>query len=165
MASVSNITLPTGIVWTANNDFTTARSTTVEPFTEKADYDHVLPSLDFDVEVIDDVKVRLSYSKTIARANYDDLYAGAANNNPTGSVLIDPTTQAGATADNPALVPLESDNIDLSVEWYFGEKGYVSAGYWEKRVSNFIGTRSFRKTCSTFATRPPVRMRRPRSPS
>jgi len=37
-------------------------------------------------------------------------------------------------------VPLESNNLDLSLEWYFSDSGYVSVGWWEKRVENFIGT-------------------------
>src|SRR5690606_13406717 len=37
-------------------------------------------------------------------------------------------------------VPLESDNLDFSVEWYFSDSGYLSAGFWEKRVNNFVGT-------------------------
>ncbi len=140
VASTSNINIPTGLVWSANNDFQTASSTNVQPFTEKTDYSHLLPSLDFDVMVTDTVKARLSYSKTIARANYGNLYAGATANRPTGSVLVDRTTQASAVANNPSLLPLESDNLDLAVEWYFSENGYVSAGFWEKRVDNFIGT-------------------------
>jgi TonB-dependent receptor len=131
---------PGGMVWTANNDFTIGRSTTVQPVTEKTDYNHVLPSIDFDVMLTDEVKARMSYSKTIARANYGDLYAGATVRGATGSVLIDPSTQASADAQNPALVPLESDNLDFSVEYYFSDQGYVSAGFWEKRVDNFIGT-------------------------
>ena len=143
VASTSNILVPNkpgGMVWTANNDFTIARSATVQPFTEETDYSHVLPSVDFDVMLTDAVKGRMSYSKTIARANYGDLYAGATVRGATGSVLIDPSTQASADAQNPALVPLESDNLDFSVEWYFSDQGYVSAGFWEKRVDNFIGT-------------------------
>jgi TonB-dependent receptor len=143
VASTSNILVPNnpgGMVWTANNDFTIARSATVQPFTEETDYSHVLPSVDFDVMLTDAVKGRMSYSKTIARANYSDLYAGASVDGATGSVLIDPSTQASADAQNPALVPLESDNLDFSVEWYFSDQGYVSAGFWEKRVDNFIGT-------------------------
>lgn len=143
VASTSNILVPNkpgGMVWTANNDFTIARSATVQPFTEKTDYSHVLPSVDFDVMLTDAVKARMSYSKTIARANYTDLYAGATVRGATGSVLIDPSTQASADAQNPALVPLESDNLDFSVEWYFSDQGFVSAGFWEKRVNNFIGT-------------------------
>ena len=88
----------------------------------------------------DPIKGRMSYSKTIARANYGDLFAGATVRGATGSVLIDPSTQASADAQNPALVPLESDNLDFSVEYYFSDQGYVSAGFWEKRVDNFIGT-------------------------
>jgi TonB-dependent receptor len=143
VASTSNILVPNapgGMVWTANNDFTIGRSATVQPFTEETDYSHVLPSFDFDMMLTDGIKARLSYSTTIARANYTDLYAGASVDGATGSILIDPSTQAAAEANNPALEPLESDNLDLSVEWYFSDQGYVSAGYWAKRVDNFIGT-------------------------
>jgi TonB-dependent receptor len=140
ITSTSAIAIPTGLTWTANNDFSVARSTTIQPYSEKADYDHVLPSVDFDIGLTDTLKGRVSYSKTIARAEYGNLYAGASVNGATGSVLIDPTTQASATANNPALVPLESDNIDLSLEWYFSKSGYLAATFWEKRVNNFIGT-------------------------
>jgi len=140
--SVSRIAVPSGLTWTSNNDFSVARGTTVQPVKEEADYSHVLPSLDFDIDLTDSLKGRMSYSKTIARANYGDLYAGATVNGASGSVLIDETTRASATATTPGLVPIESDNLDFSLEWYFSENGYVSAGFWEKRVDNFIGTAS-----------------------
>jgi len=140
LASTSNINIPTAIVWTANNDFTLARTANVEPFTEEFEYSHVLPSLDFDIGLTDELKGRVSYSKTIARANYGNLYAGGTANTPTGSILVSPTTQASANSQNPSLAPLESDNLDLSVEYYFSDSGYVSVGWWEKRVDNFIGT-------------------------
>jgi TonB-dependent receptor len=38
------------------------------------------------------------------------------------------------------LVPIQSDNIDLSLEWYYGADSYFSLGYFEKDVKNFIGT-------------------------
>ena len=41
--------------------------------------------------------------------------------------------------NNPALLPLESDNFDLSLEYYFSDKGYVSLGAFQKNVENFIG--------------------------
>jgi TonB-dependent receptor len=140
LVSTSSIFVPSALVWTANNDFTTAVSAELQPFKETNDYSHVLPSVDFDMLLRDDLKGRLSYSKTIARPNWGNLYAGPRNNNPTGSILINPSTQASGNAQNPALVPLESDNLDLSLEWYFSDSGYVSVGLWEKRVKNFIGT-------------------------
>ncbi len=138
--SVSSIFLPTNIVWTANNDFTLARSTDLQPFAEKTEYSHVLPSLDFDIGLTDTLKGRLSYSKTIARANYGNLYAGPNPGTPSGSILVNETTRAAGNAQNPALVPLESDNLDMSLEWYFADSGFVAVGWWEKRVDNFIGT-------------------------
>jgi TonB-dependent receptor len=138
VTSISQMLLPTQIRWQDNNDFFIDRETAVTNFTQDTDYDHVLPSLDFDIGLTDSLKGRLSYSKTIARAQYDQLRAAINVNGPTG-----PTITGGvpsATVSNPALVPLESDNIDMSLEWYFGESSYLSAGVFEKRVSNFIGT-------------------------
>jgi TonB-dependent receptor len=137
--STAVILIPEYLNWAANNDFQVIRSTTQAPFSEEADYSHLLPSLDFDISLTDTVKGRFSYSKTIARANYGNLFAGASPGGPNGSSLFPSNTRASGTANNPALVPLESDNFDLSVEWYFSDTGYLSAGFWEKRVANFIG--------------------------
>jgi TonB-dependent receptor len=137
--STAQILVPAQFRWDSNNDFQLLRSQEVQPFSEEADYSHLLPSLDFDISLTDTVKGRFSYSKTIARANYGSLFAGATPGTPNGSSLFASTTLASGTANNPALVPLESDNFDLSAEWYFSDTGYISAGFWEKRVSNFIG--------------------------
>ena len=40
---------------------------------------------------------------------------------------------------NPNLEPFESDNIDVSVEWYYSDDSYLSVGYFHKDVENFIG--------------------------
>jgi len=146
VTSTARIRIPSGLLWTANNDFSVSSSNDVQPFTEGTDYSHLLPSADFDLALTDTLKARMSYGKTIARANYNDLYAGAEVLRANGSVLIDQTTQASATANNPKLVPIESDNLDLSLEWYFSDSGYVSVGFWEKRVDNFIGTTSVNET-------------------
>jgi TonB-dependent receptor len=44
----------------------------------------------------------------------------------------------GGSSGNPALLPMESTNFDLSLEWYYGESSYASVGYFNKRISNFI---------------------------
>jgi TonB-dependent receptor len=140
VTSTANITLPNAMNWQANNDFSVGRSTTVQSETVESDYDHVLPALDFDLGLRDDLKARFSYSTTIARANYGNLFAGSQPNGASGSILINSTTRASANQQNPSLVPLESDNIDVSLEWYFDRNGFVSAGFWNKNVDNFIGT-------------------------
>ena len=107
----------------------------------KGHYNNLLPSLDFDVGITDALKGRFSYSETIARANYPQLTVGATPGGPNGSTLL--TSHATGTDNNPDLLPLQSDNFDLSLEYYFSDTGYVSAGFWDKRVSNFIGNASF----------------------
>ena len=139
VTSTSFIALPIAVRWDQNNDFAIPRGTTIEPYTETASYDNNLPSLDFDIGLTDSLKARASWGKTIARANIGQLTSGAAPGNPSGATLINPAARGGGTANNPQLVPLESTNIDVSLEWYFNDTGYISAGFWKKDVKNFIG--------------------------
>lgn len=107
----------------------------------KASYDNLLPSMDLTLNVTDDVVSRFSFSKTIARAGLGSLGVSASNfgsgGGPTYLGAI-PT----ANASNPGLLPLESTNFDLSVEWYYDEGSYASIGVFEKNVKNFIGSES-----------------------
>ncbi|SMF66060.1 TonB-dependent receptor [Alteromonadaceae bacterium Bs31] len=141
--STSTVQLPAYRVWQGNNDFqeTIYRGTPddVAAYAETNSYSNTLPNIDFDIELIDNLVARASYSTTISRANYGNLYVGAGNfsqTDPTGYLGATPT----ANGNNPQLVPLESDNIDLSLEWYYGEGSYASIGYFDKTVNNFIGT-------------------------
>ncbi|MEG3768497.1 TonB-dependent receptor domain-containing protein, partial [Alteromonas sp. 14N.309.X.WAT.G.H12] len=43
-----------------------------------------------------------------------------------------------ASQGNPGLLPYESENLDLSVEYYYGDGSYVSLGHFRKTVDNFI---------------------------
>jgi len=110
-----------------------------QPFTEKTNYSYILPNLDFSINLTDTLKGRMSFGKSIARAPIGNLYAGPGAERPFGSVLIDPSSRASGTAQNPALKPLESDNLDLALEWYFADASYVSLTYWNKSVANFVG--------------------------
>ena len=105
----------------------------------EADYDNLLPSFDLTLNLTDDLVSRFSFSKTIARAGLGSLGVSASNfgsgGGPTYLGFV-PT----ATASNPALLPLESTNFDLSLEWYYDDASYASVGIFEKRVKNFIGS-------------------------
>lgn len=140
VTSTSLVTPPSYLIWENNNDFSlyTDPDTDTIPLSVDADYDHVLPSFDFDVMLTDEVKARFSYSKTIARAGYGDLRVSPSGFGTSGSTLNG--TRPTASSSNPALLPLESDNFDVSAEWYFEENSYASIGFFEKRVANFIGT-------------------------
>jgi len=139
VTSIANISLPDAVAWEGNNDFNVRFGSAKQDVTIESDYDHVLPSLDFDLEVAENLITRFSYSKTIARPTYNNLSAASSVSNPSNPTPISGRATATASSGNPSLIPLESDNFDLSVEWYFDDTSYLSVGFYDKRVKNFIG--------------------------
>lgn len=131
------ISVPEAIVWQADNDFTTILSSVVQPVSDQGEYTNLLPSLDVRVELMPDLFGRVSYSKTIARPNYSDLFVADDSNTPPRPTALGGVA-TGSTGD-AGLLPLESENIDVSLEWYFDDASYVSIGYFDKAVENFIG--------------------------
>ena len=84
--------------------------TAFEPF--EGNYDLLLPSLDFDIEVVEDVVLRFSYSETITRPSYEDIKGGLTVNG--GGQYYTYTGTPNASGGNPGLVPIQSENIDMS---------------------------------------------------
>ncbi|GGA73630.1 TonB-dependent receptor [Neiella marina] len=99
---------------------------------EQSDYKVFLPNLDFSLEVMDDVVTRFSYSKTVTRS---DLTALRGTTALTNAPKIG---RRNGDAGNPALEPYSADNFDFSVEYYYGDASYVSVGWFNKEVENFI---------------------------
>jgi len=109
----------------------------IQSFTDiQGDYDVTLPNIDIDIEPWEDIVLRASFSETITRPNYEDIKGGLTPN----STQFFPNTRPQASAGNPGLVPIQSKNLDLSFEWYYADASYVSIGYFDKAVENFIGT-------------------------
>lgn len=124
---------PVGTVWASANElfYINDGTFTVE---DDGNYDYLLPSFDLDFQPLEYVKVRGAYSKTITRPLYSDMQAGVTLNAPFR------VAEATGSRGNPNLQPYESDNFDASVEWYHGDDSYISIGYFNKKVENFIGT-------------------------
>ncbi len=127
------------IVQTGDNEFDAiqavdASGQPIQAFTRlTGNYDFVLPNLDLKISFTDNFVARASYSETITRPSYTDIQGG---------VTIDSLLRVSGgngNRGNPELLPFESKNIDLSVEYYFGEADYASVGYFTKDVKNFIG--------------------------
>jgi TonB-dependent receptor len=143
--SSSDTPLMDYFVWNSDNDFTRVDRAGAPKTVVKNNYDALLPNLDVTVKLTDDLVSRFSYSKTIARPVLGQLGAAVTGWSINGSSLND-ATSVRATGNNPKLVPLESSNFDVSVEWYFDDASYVSAGVFEKRVLNFVGTEQVDRT-------------------
>lgn len=141
VSSTALQSVPSNILWTADNDFLIQYGSELQNVKGKGDYNHILPNLDFRVNVTDEVVARMSYSQTVGRASYNNLFASTVAGAPNRPTVLG--GQTGGNSENPNLLPLESENFDLSVEWYYAKDSYVSIGYFDKKVKNFIGTGVF----------------------
>ncbi|MDN3640725.1 TonB-dependent receptor [Simiduia curdlanivorans] len=98
----------------------------------ETDYLVILPSLSSNLEISESLVGRFAVSRTLTRPTLDSMA-------PVTNIVT--TRQGGnltASSGNPELKPFLSDNLDLSLEWYYGDASYISAGYFLKNVANFI---------------------------
>src|SRR5690606_35438670 len=93
-------------------------------------YNDTLPNLNLAYDLANDVVLRFSAAKVIARPNYSDMSSYL--------WLGDPTLTGGG--GNPELDPYESTNLDLSAEWYFTEDAILAGSLFHKDVDNYILT-------------------------
>jgi iron complex outermembrane receptor protein len=87
-----------------------------------------LPSLNLKYVATDALQFRFSASRTISRPNLGD---------------ISPTTTANGNAltvtrNNPMLDPFRANNVDATVEYYFGRDGLVGASLFYKKLESLI---------------------------
>ncbi|XPF94474.1 TonB-dependent receptor [Colwellia sp. RE-S-Sl-9] len=122
------------VEWNEDTSTSVTGVTGIETLSQSADYSKVLPSLNVNLELTDDITLRAAAGKTISRASYGQLQGGTTVN--TGGSLSGYSGNSG----NPGLKPLESVNFDISAEWYYDEGSYVSLGYFRKDVTNWITT-------------------------
>ena len=140
VASQAQVSTRQRIDWITANEFTAVTATDangdpIRRFTSfTGEYDYTLPNVDFNIELIEGLLFRASYSETIGRPSYDDIQGG---------LTVGECRSQGCftNSGDPALLPLESENIDFSVEWYYGDGSYAAVGYFHKDTTNFIGSR------------------------
>ncbi len=97
-------------------------------------YTDVLPALILRWEPSENVVVRASANRSIARPNFADSA-------PFQIIEIeedDGEFERVAELGNPDLDPMRSTNIDASIEYYPGELTVLSAGVFYKRITDFV---------------------------
>jgi TonB-dependent receptor len=100
------------------------------PVRKESSYNAFLPSLQFKYTPVENLNLRLAYTRTFSRANLPDL---------SPSEIVDVTGgQARITRGNTLLKPTFSDNVDLTAEWFLSDIGQVTAGVFHKSISNYI---------------------------
>jgi TonB-dependent receptor len=108
------------------------------PWATERDYDYLLFSFNARYAFSDEVVMRGAYSQTISRPIFEQSAAFQIIESNTEDDDGEFVTEREAEVGNPELQPYESDNFDLSVEYYPGTIGVLSAGLFYKEIDNFI---------------------------
>lgn len=115
--------------------------TQVTPTEGGDSYTDVLPTLNLRLEVAEDQFVRFAAGKVLSRPRLDDMRPNnqvTFNFNPGNITATDLANSPwGGSAGNPALQPLEANQIDISYENYFADAGYFSLGFFYKDLKNW----------------------------
>lgn len=98
-------------------------------------YTNVLPSLNLAFDLGNDKVMRVGAGKQMSRANLDNMRAGLNYGLPASSPYDPALTGTGG---NPKLKPYAARSLDLSFEKYFGNRGYVSAAFFFKKLDNYV---------------------------
>ena len=125
---IVSIVDPTPEVPTSSPDVTYSEA---QPITEKGGYSKLLPSLNVGFWATSDLLVRFAAAQVISRPSLNQLAPTAVDNtlDRTFTIYYD------GSAD---LDPVEADQADLSVEWYFSDKSILNAALFWKKITGFI---------------------------
>jgi iron complex outermembrane receptor protein len=91
-------------------------------------YNNVLPSINAVYQLRDDLLLRGSVSKAMARDTFQNLSSNITINATTGS----------ASAGNPFLKPIKANQFEVGSEWYFADASLLSGTYFWKSLDTFV---------------------------
>jgi iron complex outermembrane receptor protein len=94
----------------------------------------VLPSMNLNIRTPDDLVIRFAASQQMMRPRLPDM------NNTVGfgaNIAFNPVIYTGG-GGNPKLRPYKATSLDLSVEKYFGGKGYIALQTYYKYLNTYI---------------------------
>ena len=93
-------------------------------------YTDVLPSINLNLDLGREQALRLGVAQVMARARMDQLSSFQRTEFNNGKFT--------GSGGNPMLDPFRATALDLSCEKYFGNKGYVSAAAFYKKLQTYI---------------------------
>lgn len=118
------------------------------PVAETNTYTDYLPNFSARLELTPELQLRLAYTETRTRPNFDQLNPSTAIDPLPGICVADPAVPGSgpdnvnciqtSTGGNPHLAPLESKNYDVSLEYYFSDSGSLTLAAFRRDTSNFI---------------------------
>jgi TonB-dependent receptor len=105
----------------------------------RGDYTKSFPSAHLSQDLTSNLKARLSWSTSFARAPLNNLVPNETINEPNQTL----------TVNNPGLLPQMAENWDASLDYYFSSVGSLSVGWFHKTITDYIVSGVVGKTIGT----------------
>ncbi len=126
------------------------------PRNVSTNYIDVLPSANLSLRTAADIVIRVGAAREIIRPRLDDMRASLSfgyniEQLPGGTSLATVRGDSG----NPSLRPWRANAFDLTIEKYFGSRGYIAVQGFFKDLKSYIYTQSVEVPVSTLVL-PPV---------
>ncbi len=127
------------------------------PSVVKFNYDYFLPSANIKLALGNGLQFRAAYFKGVAPPDFgltrnysriDSIQVGS-NANVNGGL---PFLSGSVTSGNPLLKPTDSDNFDLTGEYYFGNGGQFTVSLFYKELHNILTNSTFTSTIPVGST-------------
>jgi TonB-dependent receptor len=96
-----------------------------------------LPSMNLRMQLQDDMFLRFAASQTVTHPTFAQLNPGLSLQDSTATLL------GSGSEGNPNLKPVKSDNVDLSLEYYFNPTDVVSGAVFYREIDGYIQQASF----------------------
>ncbi|ACL94038.2 TonB-dependent receptor [Caulobacter vibrioides] len=105
-------------------------------YTAKKSYDNLLPSANLSVDLTDNLLLRVAAAKVLVRPIID-------SSNQLARTMTSATDTTGRriftiSSGQGNLNPMTANQLDLTLEWYYGQGNGLSAGYFSKKVKNGV---------------------------
>ena len=116
-----------------------------EPISFKNDYTDWLPNAHVRISFNPQWQMRLAATQTRTRPTFQQLNPALSLGSPPNCGALPPGVECVrlATGGNPFLKPLDSNNYDASLEYYFSATGFASVAAFYRDMSGFITNRAF----------------------
>jgi TonB-dependent receptor len=102
------------------------------PLTQEHDYTDFLPSVNVNYSILEDLRLRVSAARTMARPSVEKL----APTSTTESVSWGEFTEV--FGGNAELKPYSADQLDTSLEWYFDANSIINFAFFYKHITDQI---------------------------
>ena len=115
-----------------------------QPVTIDRSYTDILPSININFDLTDQIVLRVAAARTMARPDYTDI-APTVNLN-VGSL--------SGTSGNPDLDPYRANQFDVSLEWYPNKDTIVAGALFYKDIESFITDKPIQQAFSVETNTP-----------